>query len=207
MHQGLDVDLFGLSETNTCWSHHHLSSDFCLFLRCYACQSKTVFGLVSPTIDRCSQNETFQAGGNLTCLIGSAIAWVCGSDILDATGLGRWSGLTLSGLDGKKLAIITAYWVCSGSPKTEPIGSSFLREYEFFCEHNFTSLNPWRPFVVDLQKVILDFPAFGHSTSLKPNANSTTDDDHIQAFIAACGLHNLHSNDLAPSLFVGASNR
>ena len=26
--QGLSVDIMGLSETNTCWSHHHLSSDF-----------------------------------------------------------------------------------------------------------------------------------------------------------------------------------
>jgi hypothetical protein len=31
--QGFDVDISGLSETNTCWSHYHLSSDFKTTLR------------------------------------------------------------------------------------------------------------------------------------------------------------------------------
>jgi hypothetical protein len=205
--QGLDVDLFGLSETNTCWSHHHLSSDFRTSLRRYFRQSKTVFGFVSPNIDKCSQKETFQSGGNLTCLIGSAVARVGGSDILDATGLGRWSGITLEGSDGKKISIITAYRVCSGSPQTAPIGSSFLREYEFFRENKYNSLNPRRLFLVDLQKVILALQESGHSTILMLDANSTLDDAHFQVFLATCGFHDLHSGDPAPSTYIGACNR
>ena len=115
--QGLDVDIVGLSETNTCWSHHHLASDFRSSIRNYHRQSKTTFGTVSPEVDPCSQSETFQAGGNLTCVMGSLAARVNGSDITDPSGLGRWSVFSLEGTNSKKLSIITAYRVCSGSPK------------------------------------------------------------------------------------------
>ena len=115
--QGLDVDIVGLSETNTCWSHHHLASDFRSSIRNYHRQSKTIFGIVSPEVDPCSQSETFQAGGNLTCVMGSLTARVKGSDITDPAGLGRWSGVSLEGTNSKKLSIITAYRVCSDSPR------------------------------------------------------------------------------------------
>jgi hypothetical protein len=72
--QGLEVDIIGLSETNTCWSHHHLSSDFRSSLHRYSRQSKTVFGKVSQEVDKCPQNESFQSGGNLTCILGSLVA-------------------------------------------------------------------------------------------------------------------------------------
>jgi hypothetical protein len=205
--QGLDVDIVGLSETNTCWSHHHISSDFRSTLRRYTRQSKTVFGFVSTEIDKCLQTETFQSGGNLTCVLGSLVPRVDGSTILDKTGLGRWSGVKLEGPDGKKLAIITAYRVCSGSPQTAPIGSSFLREYEFFRERQFNSTNPRRLFLVDLQKTILDLQEAGYSTILMLDANSTLDDTHLQDFAAKCGLHDLHHSDPAPSTYIGSTNR
>jgi hypothetical protein len=205
--KGLDVDFFGLSETNTCWSHHHLTSDYRASLRRFSRQSKTVFGFVSTKIDKCSQKETFQSGGNLTCITGPSVARVNGSDILDSTGLGRWSGLTLDGTSGRKLTIITAYRVCSGSPQTAPIGSSFLREYEYFRENHYTSLNPRRLFLTDLQKTILDLQNSGHCIILMLDANSTLDDDIFQIFLAACGLHDLHYTDPAPSTYIGSANR
>lgn len=205
--QGLDVDIVGLSETNTCWSHHHLSSEFRSTTRKYARQSKTAFGIVSPDIDRCMPSETFQSGGNLTCILGSLVSRVVGSDILDATGLGRWSGVKLEGPERKKLAIITAYRVCSGSPQTAPIGSSFLREYEYFRGLHHASPNPRRLFFVDLQQTILALQDSGYSIILMLDANSTLDDTQLLDFLARCGLHDLHSRDPPPSTYIGSSGR
>jgi hypothetical protein len=205
--QGLDVNIFGLSETNTCWSHHHLTSDYRTALRRYSRQSKTVFGTISPSIDTCSQSESFQSGGNLTSIIGSCVSRIRGSEIRDSTGLGRWSGLTLDGSNGKVVSIITAYRVCSGSPQSAPLGSAFLREYEYLRENKYTSLNPRRSFLTDLQQVITNLQASGHCIILMLDANSTLDDPSLQDFLSLCGLHDLHYKDPAPSTFIGASNR
>jgi hypothetical protein len=51
----------------------------------------------------------------------------------DASGLGRWSSASFSGRGGKILHVITAYRTCNGSIQTAPIGSTFLREYDFFA--------------------------------------------------------------------------
>jgi hypothetical protein len=115
--------------------------------------------------------------------------------------------MTLDGTNGKKVTIITAYRVCSGSPQSAPIGSSFLREYEFFRENHYTSLNPRRLFFTDLQTTIIDLQKTGHCVVLMLDANSTLDDGNFQLFIAACGLHDLHSTDPAPSTYIGSSNR
>ena len=106
------------------------------------------------------------------CIRGPMASRVGGPDILDGTGLGRWCGTTIAGQDGRKLSIITAYRVCSGSPQTSPIGSSFLREYEFFCERQYTSLNPRQIFLANLQTIILGLQEAGHSTILMLDANS-----------------------------------
>ena len=115
--------------------------------------------------------------------------------------------MTLDGSEGKKVSVITAYRVCSGSPQTAPIGSSFLREYEYFREHGYTSLNPRRLFLTDLQKVILNLQDAGHCIILMLDANSTLDDAHLLSFLAQCGLHDLHFSNPVPSTFIGASNR
>ena len=205
--QGLSVDVLGLSETNTCWSHHHLSSDFRSATQKFHRQSKIAFGTVSPAVDQCLQSESFQSGGNVTAVLGSISSRVSGSNICDHTGLGRWSGVTLEGPDAKKLSIITAYRVCKGSPQRAPLGSSFLREYEYFREQKFQSVNPRRQFFVDLQQTILALQEMGHCIILMLDANSTIDDRAILDFTSTCGLNDLHSLDPAPSTYIGAADR
>jgi hypothetical protein len=39
------------------------------------------------------------------------------------------------------------------------------------------------------------------------DANSTLDDVSFQDFLSLCGLNDLHSNDPAPSTFIGAAHR
>ena len=205
--QGLSVDVMGLSETNTCWSHHHLSSDFRSAVHKFYRQSKVAFGAVSPSIDNCLHSETFQSGGSLTAVLGSFTSRIEGSNFCDATGLGRWSGITLGGHDSKKLSIMTAYRVCKGSPQTSSLGSSFLREYEYFRETLHSPINPRQQFLSDLQSTILSLQDAGHSTILILDANSTLDENDLADFVAACGLNDLHLSDSPTSTYIGAADR
>ena len=205
--QGLSVDVMGLSETNTCWSHHHLSSDFRSAIQKFYRQSKVAFGAVSPSIDNCLQSETFQSGGSLTAVLGSLTSRIEGSNICDATGLGRWSGITLGGHASKKLSIITAYRVCKGSPQSASLGSSFLREYEYFRETLQSPSNPRRQFLSDLQSTITSLQDAGHSIILMLDANSTLQENDLSDFAATCGLNDLHSMDSPPSTYIGAADR
>ena len=205
--QALSVDVVGLSETNTCWSHHHLSADFRLATQRFHRQSKIAFGAVSPSIDECLQTETYQSGGNVTAVFGWTSSRISGSNIVDSTGLGRWSGVTLEGPDAKKLSIITAYRVCKGSPQSSSIGSSFLRECEYFRSRHHTSVNPRRQFFLDLQQIIVSLQESGHGVILMLDANSTIQDCDLSLFVDSCGFHDVHSLDPAPSTYIGAADR
>ena len=206
--QAYDVDIIGLSETNTCWSHPHLKSDFKTAVRRFHKQSKVSFGSPTQEIDPCPNTESYQAGGNLTMVNGPMSSRVYGADIQDPSGLGRWSGFTLLGKDNNKLTIITAYRVCHGSPSSASLGSSFLREYEYLRTQQNSKPNPRRQFLTDLQALVLQLQNAGHATIVMLDANSTlTSDTHFSDFIALCGLNDLHSDDPAPSTYIGSADR
>jgi hypothetical protein len=112
---------------------------------------------------------------------------------VDSTGLALWSGITLEGTAGRKMSIITAYRVCSGSPATAPLGSAFLREYEYFRERNYSTINPRRNFLNDLLATITNLQDDGHAIILMLDANATlSSDPHFADFVHQCGLHDLH---------------
>ncbi|KAI2508454.1 hypothetical protein MHU86_5981 [Fragilaria crotonensis] len=204
---GLSVDIMGLTETNTCLAHHHLSSDFRSATQRFHRQSKIIFGSASPEIDPCPLKESFQSGGNVMAVFGALSSRVAGPNIIDPTGLGRWSGVTLEGTQSRKLSIITAYRVCQGSPQSAPLGSSFLREYEFFRERTGTSVNPRRQFLSDLQQSVMRLQELGHLVILMLDANSTIEDRGFSEFVLSCGLNDLHSTDPAPSTYIGSHDR
>jgi hypothetical protein len=129
--QAYDSDILGLAETNACWSHFHLQTDFRAYLRRYHRQNKIAFGAFSPTIDPCPERESFQAGGNVTVLTGTLTASATSRNLSDPTGLGTWSGILIAGKHDCIVSIFTAYQTCAGSPHTSPLGSTLLREYKF----------------------------------------------------------------------------
>jgi hypothetical protein len=67
-----------------------------------------------------------------------------------------------------------------GPYKTAPIGSTFLREYEFFCSQGDARPNPMAHFFRDLQ---------------------------FKKFISAYNPHDLHHVSPAPSTDIGSSHR
>ena len=207
--QSFQVDFAGLAETNTCWQHRHLRDDFSNITRRTYRQSKVVYGSPTKECDPIPPKESFQSGGTVTLVTGNLVSRVHGGNIIDDTGLGRWSGVTLIGKESQKLSIITAYRVCSGSIRSAPLGSSFAREYEYFrASQSLQSPNPRRLFLRDLTKVILNLQDQGHAVILMLDANSTMSTDlHFSEFIETCALSDFHEIDPATSTFIGADAR
>ncbi|KAI2499358.1 hypothetical protein MHU86_15140 [Fragilaria crotonensis] len=206
--QSLHVDVAGLAETNTCWQHSHLRDDFTNVVRRFHRQSKTVFGSPTTETDPIPLSETFQAGGTVTMVMGSLVSRVNGGNILDSTGLGRWSGVTFSGTESQKLTVITAYRVCSGSIRSAPLGSSFAREYNHFHSTMKCTVNPRRLFLRDLQQQIAHCQEQGHAIVVMMDANATIHSDtHFADFLDHCALFDLHANDPADSTYIGAESR
>ncbi|KAI2492618.1 hypothetical protein MHU86_21932 [Fragilaria crotonensis] len=207
--QAYDIDIAGLSETNTCWSHQHLAAEFRATVRRYYPQNKVTFGCVSPLIDKCLERESYQSGGNLTLITGALVAQATASKVSDdPKGLGRWNSVTLEGKSDSRISIITAYRSCPGSIKTSPIGSVFSREYTYLKDQGHSSLNPRTVFLADLHEFIRPMQEQGNAIILMMDANATIESDQrLASFIQSCSLHDLHANDPATSTYIGAAAR
>ena len=204
------VDIFGIAETNTCWSHPHLMSDFRQHARKYYTQNRLAFSSPSPDIDPCGLRETYQAGGSITASTGRTASFSTGDPLLDPSGLGRWSGLTFQGKDQTRVSIITAYRTCTGNIKTSSMGSTFVREYEFFRSQGVKAPNPRQQFFHDLSSFIITLRNSNeaHSVILMMDANSTLKTDtKFQGFITSLELSDLHTSDPVPSTYIGAKER
>lgn len=205
------VDVFGLAETNTCWDHTHLRTDFQQLARKHFRQNRISFGSPAAAVDKCPDRESFQSGGCITMATGKAVSFSTGEVLRDPSGLGRWSGLTFLGKASTQLSIITAYRACSGSIKTAPLGSTFTREYEYHRSQGITNPNPRRLFFTDLGRFMSSLRSGGngsHSFLVMFDANSDLHHDkHFLEFIHTQELLDLHSRDPAPSTYIGAKNR
>ena len=204
----LQVDVSGLAETNSAWAHTHLQTDFRQCVKRQFGQGKINFGHPSVEIDQPHIKETFQAGGSLTMVVGSLVPYAHGSLIMDPTGLGRWSGVSIRGTESRFLSIITAYRPCNGTIRTAPIGSTFNREYEYHKSNGINGPRPRQIFLRDLKVQIHSLQALHHAIVLMLDANATLATDPQFAEMASeCDLNDLHALSPAPSTYMGASNR
>ena len=84
-----------MAETNTAWQHRHLGQAFRAKLQRYHRLSKVTYSSPAQAIDPVTEKESFQAGGTITFASRILVPMVQGEPIIDPSGLGRWSGLTL----------------------------------------------------------------------------------------------------------------
>ena len=202
------VDIAGLAETNTCWSHPHLQTAFRTSLRSFPGQAKVTFGYPTRNIDPCTEKESFQAGGNLTLVTGTAVSQIHRQPIVDPTGLGRWSGLTFQGKLGTQLTLITGYRTCNGSVKTSPLGSTYIREHSYFKAKGETNPNPRTHFIQDLTHLILQKQESGHEILLMLDANGSLETDTtLQTLLTQCNLLDIHRHHPAHSTYIGSAQR
>jgi hypothetical protein len=111
----MNIDVAGLSETNSPWTNHHLTDGYTSAVNRYAGISKTHFSSASSKIDPITPTTYHQSGRTATTVYGGWTTKIKKSVINDPTGLGRWSGVILGGKQNKQLAIITGYRVSNQS--------------------------------------------------------------------------------------------
>ena len=167
----IQVDIAGLSETNTPWQSYHIKNTFLQRSKKHYRISKTTFGSIDITIDPVAANEKFQAGGCLLMVNGNWTTTIQRDSITDPTGLGRWTGMTLSGTKGKAVSIISAYRSCKGSIQTSGIGTTFHREYTYFRDTGTKAPQPRQSFLHDLESTISKLQLRGHAIILMFDAN------------------------------------
>ncbi len=202
------MDCFGLVETNTAWQHYYLQLQYRECVQRQFRIGKTEFGFPSHTEDPSSEKETFQTGGCLTTVQGRTATTVQGQGIVDPTGLGRWSGVTLEGKGRNALSIVTAYRVCEGSIRQAPIGSALVREHEFYRNKGEQSPQPRQRILSELRRLIDHLQNKGHTILVMLDANGTLENDKaFQDFRDFCGLVDLHRKDPAPSTYIGSNTR
>ncbi len=116
-----------------------------------------------------------------------------GSQLLDPTGLGRWSGLSYLGKCGKRLAILAAY----RSPRQQPKGGFgfFGQQYSLVLSQGVQKPNVCRQFIVDICQFINKLQHEGYEILLSLDANETLAQDQthgISNLMSECSLSNLH---------------
>ena len=206
--KSIDADIIGMAETNTAWCHPHLQTLFTSLSRKHFDMATTTFSSPSTVIDPIPDTETYQAGGTATLSTQSMVSMALGPGLMDPSGLGRWSGQTFRGKDGKSLSIITAYRVCKGTITSTSVGSSFNREYEHHRTQGITSPRPRQIILNDLQQLIIKLQEYRNAIVLMMNSNGTLDEDlDLQRFISNCDIHDLHSANPPPSTYIGANDR
>ena len=205
----LEADIVGMADTNTAWTHPHLRSLFTARARQHLTTAKINFSSPTQEIDPTPANETYQSGGTITLSTNSMVSMALGDDIRDPTGLGRWSGQTYRGKENKVFTAITAYRVCTGSIATSSVGSAFSREYEHIrTSKNIKSPRPRKHILDELQHLIIELQAKGHSILLMLDSNGTLEGDpDLSNLIQQCDLHDLHSINPSPSTFIGSNTR
>jgi hypothetical protein len=206
----IKVDISGLAETNSAWQHPYLRYEFNAAIKASGIRlSKVSYASPSQDVDNVPTTETFQAGGSITATLGSWTTAVFGSEIYDETGMGRWSGIHLRGRYNNTLSIITGYRSCCGSKFTAPLGSTFHREYEHLrTRHGMDQPNPRLQFVKDIEQCIRKLQDSGNMVLLMLDANGTLSNDiNLSKMAERLQLHDLHSQDPAPSTYIASSDR
>jgi hypothetical protein len=122
----IQADVASLVETNTAWQHSYLRGE--LIRRARQIRDTTIkFSYATSTIDPAGLQETFQAGGTVTAVMGDFTHTVFGGEVTDPTGQGRWSGCTMRGKHSQMITILTAYRTYATTINSAPPGSVFSR--------------------------------------------------------------------------------
>ena len=139
---------------------------------------------------------------------GGIVSYLHGPSIIDASGLGRWSGFSIRGSNSQYLSIITAYRTCTGSIWQAKVGSTFHWEYKHFCSTGISGPCPRTLFLQDLKTQIQLLQSRQHLIILMLDANATIESDiPFSTMLSEYNLHDLHASSPAPSTYMDAANR
>jgi hypothetical protein len=165
------------------------------------------FGYPDCEVDPIPPSENGCAGGSVTSVLGEWVTRSNGDDIQDSSGMGRWSGKTLTGKSKTKCTIITAYRVCKGSIGTAGVGTSFAREHEQLKESGVSKPNPRKQMLTDLSTAIKVLQKKGNKILLMMDANERLETgNELDMFRAGLNLRDLQRKDPARSTYIGTAD-
>jgi hypothetical protein len=192
LHQ-MQVDIAGLSETNTPWQLHHIRCEFLQRARKYSTITKTIFGSVDPDVDSALDKDQYQAGGCLMMIQGKWATTVNQQTISD---------------NNRAISMITGYCTCKGSIQTAGIGTTFHREYEYYRDKGCKSPKPRQLFFLELANSIRKLQQQGHAMLIMMDANDVlSEKGEFAEWISALDLHDIHRQSPAPSTYIGSTSR
>ena len=200
----LNVNVSGICETNRAWQHPHLRAQFNKAARePHSNLAKSSFGYPKFEVDPIPPKETSCAGGSVTSVYGEWVTRSNGDDIQDQSGLGRWSGITLTGKSKSKFTIITAYRVCKNSISQAGVDTSFAREHEHFKETGVEKPDPRKQMLTDLQVMVKGLQKSNHKILLMMDANERMEEGSgLDTFAKSLNLTDLQGKDPAQSTYI-----
>jgi len=159
----------------------------------------------------CERDSAYKPGGTLTATTDKWTSRSTGKPLVDPSGLGRWSGISFLGKQGKRLSIITAY----RSPRQQLLnGFGFYdQQYALLLASGVAKPNVWTQFVRDIIKFIqAHLQKDKHEIILSLDANETNGQDKvdIDLVLRECQLYDLHTigpNDKPPATYPYGNHR
>ena len=145
-------------------------------------------------------NSLYKPGGTLTTTTGKWTTRCIGQPINDDSGMGRWSGLSYLGKNGKRLSILTAY----RSPRQQFKGGFgfYDQQHTLLMASGAKKPNVRKQFVLDIVQFITKLQLEGHDIILSLDANEAFVDKPekhgIDYILKACHLIDLHTLGHAP---------
>ncbi len=199
----IDLYISSMAQFNIgtfCWadpgldfSQLHLRQKLKGPLRSYFTAYKSAFSSSGLPRDSSLPPSGYQPGGTFMTTTNTWATRSIGSQLLDPSGLGRWSGLSYLGKKGKRIAILTAY----RSPRQQPKGGFgfFDQQYALLLSHGVKKPNVRRQFIVDICIFINKLQHEGFEILLSLDANEILGQDityGIQHLMSECSLTDLH---------------
>lgn len=158
--QELQVDIFGIAETNIKWNKKHQTTARRL------CQRHYNSALIATSSSNDITKTDYQPGGTATIITNK---WTgrSTSNIHDTSGLGRWSGFKMRRNNNKHLNVITVYQptISNGSQTCYQQHMNILRQ------KGIKNPNPRKQLISDLTNVITHWNNNGDFTIVMMDAN------------------------------------
>jgi hypothetical protein len=153
----------------------------------------------------------YKPGGTLTTTTGKWTTRCVGCPIIDTSGMGRWSGLSYLGKNGRHLSILTAY----RSPRQQAKGGFgfYDQQYALLIASGIKKPNVRKQFVLDIIQFIQNLQSDGHDIILSLDANEAVTDisekQGIDLILKSCHLADLHTlgHSQPPATYKYGSNR
>jgi exonuclease III len=187
--QELEIDIVGMAETNKDWNNEQLKS------RC-----KSIFKeywkptRIGMTSSEHRFDSDYQPGGNMMI---TGYPWASQTTIRkDESGLGRWVESEISGGNGKKVTVVTAYCVRNYNIKTCGRKTVFAQQWHILKKREpKTNPNPRKKMMIDLGERLRQIKAGGSEIILMMDANDSLQEptSHLTGWVGELNLIDVHT--------------